>query len=88
MSELHQTMLSCGFKYLENRQRRSISFFGNVSPNRPIYVKNYETSEGIFNVALVFSEDPYTTLPRAQVLERPKRIEHVLLPHINGSGYL
>ncbi|MGB3111304.1 MAG: E2/UBC family protein [Psychrobacter alimentarius] len=88
MSELHQTMLSCGFKYLESRQRRSISFFSKISPIRPIYVKDYETSEGTFNVALVFGEDPYTTLPRAQVLERPKRIEHVLLPHINSSGYL
>lgn len=88
MSELHQTMLSYGFKYLGNRQRQSISFFSKISPIRPIYVKGYETSEGTFNVALVFGEDPYTTLPRAQVLERPKRIEHVLLPHINSSGYL
>lgn len=88
VSELHQTMLSCGFNYLANRQRRSFSFFNIIPPTCSIYVKDYETSEGIFKVALVFGDDPYTTLPRAQVLERPERIKHVLLPHINSSGYL
>lgn len=88
MSELHQTMLSCGFKYLKNSQRQSISFFDSIPTTRSIYVKDYKTSEGIFNVALVFGDDLYTTLPRAQVLKKPKKIEQVLLPHINSGGYL
>lgn len=88
MSELHQTMLGCGFKFLATRQRRSISFFDNIPSTRSVYVKDYETSEGIFNVALVLGEDPNTKLPRAQVLRKPEKIEHCLLPHINISGYL
>lgn len=81
-------MLGCGFKYLATRQRQLISFFDQIPTTRSVYVKDYQTSEGIFTVALVLGDDLYTTLPYAQVLKKPEKIEHVLLPHINSGGYL
>lgn len=81
-------MLGCGFKYMATKQRQSIVFFDRIPSTRSVYIKDYATSEGIFTVALIFSDDPYTTLPYAQVLKKPEKIKYILLPHISSSGYL
>ncbi|EMN0828786.1 ThiF family adenylyltransferase [Providencia rettgeri] len=88
MSELHKTLLGCGFRYLALNQRKTVDAFARIPSTCLIYIKDYETSEGIFTIALVFSDDYHTTLPWAQVVKKPEHIAQILLPHINSGGYL
>lgn len=88
LPELHQIMLGFGFQFLAIRKRRLFSFFDRIDPDTSVYIKDYETSEGHFTVALMLSDEPHTILPKAQILKRPEEIEHILLAHINSGGYL
>ncbi len=66
---------------MATKQRQSIVFFDRIPNTRSVYIKDYATSEGIFTVALIFSDDPYTTLPYAQVLKKPEKKSNTFFYH-------
>lgn len=89
MSELHTAMLDCGFRHLSIKHRKAYKILANLPKKICVYLKDYSTSKGNFKVALIFlSYDPYTSLPWAYILEKPNNLNEVLLPHVNGGGYL
>lgn len=87
-SDLHQVLLSCGYRYTKAQHISSSSPLLAHDEAKGFYVKGYETAGGKFNVALSFFADPYITLPTAYVLKSPSQYSGRLLPHINMGWYL
>lgn len=88
LSELHQALLSCGYKYTKAQLIPSDTPLRSHSSANGFYIKNYETSGGVFSIALNFSADPHITLPSAYILKKPEKFRNQLLPHINMGWYL
>lgn len=88
MSELHSVMLDCGYQHLTIKQRKKYKALTDIDDKFLVYLKEYSTSEGVFNIALEFGYDAYTSLPWAHIISKPEQLEDVLLPHINNGGYL
>jgi len=88
VGELHSTMLRCGYRYLTSKQLKVYLHLSDISNSHKVYIKEFETLEGTFSIALIFTHDPYTSLPIAYILNKPKHLENVLLAHVNSGWYL
>lgn len=88
MSELHSTMMRCGYTYIPSQKLKDQEHLLQYSDGKGVYAKDYPTSEGNFKIALIFQYDPYTNLPLAYILDKPAHLNDVLLPHINHGWYL
>lgn len=88
MNELHSMMLRNGYKYVESRHLKAYKHLSDLSKSKQFYVKDFETTEGIFKIALIFTYDPYISLPLAYILDKPAHLQDVLLPHVNNGWYL
>ncbi|MBM3111661.1 E2/UBC family protein [Pseudomonas arcuscaelestis] len=87
-SELHQALLSCGYRYTKAQHIPSGTPLRAYDDAKGFYVKSYGTPSGEFDVALSFTADPYIALPMAYVLNSPDQYKGRLLPHINMGWYL
>lgn len=87
-SELHQALLSCGYRYTKAQHIPSGTPLLAHDDANGFYVKSYGTPSGQFDVALSFTADPYIALPTAYVLNSPDQYRGRLLPHINMGWYL
>ena len=87
-SDLHQALLSCGYRFTKAQYIPSGTPLLAHSNAKGFYVKSYETPGGQFSVALRFTADPYIALPTAYVLNSPDKYRGRLLPHINMGWYL
>lgn len=88
LSELHQALLGCGYKYTKAQHVPSGTPLRTYDLAKGFYVKNYETAGGEFCVALSLAADPHITLPSAFILSIPDQFKGRLLPHINMGWYL
>ncbi|WP_288398382.1 E2/UBC family protein [uncultured Acinetobacter sp.] len=88
MSEIHQTMLRCGYIYTPSRHISASSHLRQNFDKKGYYIKEYNTDEGTFKIVLIFKHDPSIHLPLAYILEKPEKFNDVLLPHINFGWYL
>nr|WP_278987028.1 E2/UBC family protein [Plesiomonas shigelloides] len=88
LSDLHQVLLCCGFQYIKAQHIPEGTPLRAIDHSNGFYVKNYDTSEGIFNIALSLPIDPHTKLPRAYILKKPEHLNNILLPHVNLGWYL
>ncbi|AKF43755.1 E2/UBC family protein [Pseudomonas fragariae (ex Marin et al. 2024)] len=87
-SELHQALLSCGYKYTKARHLPSDTPLLANDKSKSFYVKSYATPGGQFDVALSLRADPSIALPMAIILDSPNQYKDRLLPHINMGWYL
>lgn len=81
-------MLRNGYEYIESRHLKTYKHFSALTKSKQFYVKDFETTEGVFKIALIFTYDPYTSLPLAYILDKPAHLEDVLLPHVNHGWFL
>ncbi len=88
LSELHQILLSCGYRYVDAKQIVDKSPLLALCKSKGFYIKNYQTEGGSFEIALSLEGDPYIELPSAHVLQCPQQYLGLLLPHINMGWYL
>ncbi|EPP0801425.1 E2/UBC family protein [Acinetobacter baumannii] len=88
MSELHSLMLRCGYEFIESRHLKAYKHLSDLSRSKQFYVKDFVTTEGVFKIALIFTYDPYTSLPYAYIVDKPAHLQDVLLPHVNNGWYL
>lgn len=88
LSELHQVLLSCGYRYTAAHHIPSGTPLRTCDNAKGFYVKSYGTAGGEFSVALSFTADPYITLPNAYVLNISDQFAGRLMPHINMGWYL
>lgn len=88
LSELHQSLLSCGYQYTKTQDIPSGTPLRIHDAAKGFYVKSYVTTGGEFTVALSFAADPHITLPSAYILKTPDQFKGRLLPHINMGWYL
>lgn len=82
-SALHQTLLSCGYKYTPARQIPKGTLLNTKSRRKGYYVKDYSTKVGIFPIALILLDDPHIKLPIAYILQLPESCKGRLIPHIS-----
>lgn len=88
LSELHQVLLGCEYRYTPAHKIPKGTPLCTYSDARGFYVKSYSTKGGEFDIALNFTGDPHITLPTAFVLKTPEQFIGRLIPHINMGWYL
>jgi len=88
LSELHQVLLGCGYKYTKAQQIPEGTPLCLLDPAKGFYVKSYGTTGGEFSIALSLPIDPHITLPSAYILKKPDQYKNRLLPHVNLGWYL
>lgn len=88
LSKLHQVLLSCGFRFTYAQQLPKDTPLRTYDTSPGFYVKDYETSAGIFTIALSFRGDPHIELPWACVLNYPVQYRGRLIPHLNLGWFL
>ena len=88
LSDLHQILLGCGFQYTKAQHIPEGTPLRAIDPSKGFYVKNYDTSDGLFSIALSLPFDPHITLPSAYILKKPDHLKNRLLPHVNMGWYL
>lgn len=86
--ELHQILLSCGYKYTPARQMPNGIPLNNKDRRGGYYVKNYSTTAGNFPIALILKDDIYTKLPAAYILKIPEKLQGRLIPHVTQESNL
>ncbi|OEE28062.1 hypothetical protein A1Q3_03850 [Aliivibrio fischeri ZF-211] len=53
-----------------------------------VYIKQYNTKHGVFEVAMIQANDPHIELPTVFVIDMPQNLQGRLTPHISHEGYL
>lgn len=86
--ELHQILLSCGYKYTPARQMPDGIRLNTKDRRNGYYVKNYSTTAGDFPIALILRDDIYTKLPTAYILKTPDKLQGRLIPHVTQESNL
>ncbi|HHK5684455.1 TPA: E2/UBC family protein [Serratia marcescens] len=86
--ELHQILLSCGYKYTPARQMPDGILLNTKDRRNGYYVKNYATTAGNFPIALILRDDPYIKLPAAYILKTPDKLQGRLIPHVTQESNL
>lgn len=86
--ELHQILLSCGYKYTPARQMPDGILLNTKNRRNGYYVKNYSTAAGNFLIALILRDDPYIKLPAAYILKTPEKLQGRLIPHVTQESNL
>jgi len=88
VSLLHGVLLSCGYQYKKAQRLQKNTLLTVIDRSSGFYVKNYNTVEGIFQVALSFGGDPHIKLPHAVLLNYPEKLTGKLIPHVNFGQLL
>jgi molybdopterin/thiamine biosynthesis adenylyltransferase len=88
LRQRHQILLGCGYAYTNVRHIPPDSPLVLLNNATGFYVKDYATTAGTFKVGLALTEDPYTKLPAAFILQAPEQFSGRLLPHINMGWHL
>lgn len=81
-------MLCLGFERTKAKHIPQGSPLLRLDESSGFYVKNYNTAEGDFRIALRFSGDPHIQLPYAYVISYPEQYFGKLMPHINQGYFL
>lgn len=84
----HQILLGCGYVYTNARYIPQDSPLVLLNNDAGFYVKEYPTVAGAFRVALALTDDSYTRLPAAFILQAPEQFNGRLLPHVNMGWHL
>lgn len=85
---IHQILLSCGFRYTLARHIPQESPLCKYDKSKGFYVKDYNLSGKVFRIALSIQNDPHIKLPTAYIIELPEEYKGVLMPHVNFGWYL
>ncbi|MGK4233169.1 E2/UBC family protein [Providencia hangzhouensis] len=85
---LHKVMIRCGYHFVYARNLPEEAILYSKNQRLGFYTKEYETTAGKFNVALVHHSDPFTKLPTAFIIEIPEQFKNRLMPHISLEGFL
>ncbi|MEQ5127735.1 E2/UBC family protein [Providencia alcalifaciens] len=85
---LHKVMIRCGYHFVYARNLPEEAILYSKNQRLGFYTKEYETTAGKFNVALVHHSDPFTKLPTAFIIGIPEQFKNRLMPHISLEGFL
>ncbi|WP_198432105.1 E2/UBC family protein [Marinomonas sp. BSi20584] len=85
---IHQILLSCGFRYTSARHIPQTSPLCKYDKSEGFYVKDYKPLGKVFRIALSIQDDPHIKLPTAYIIELPEEYKDVLMPHVNFGWYL
>lgn len=88
MSQLHRVLLGCGYQYAKAQHLPSDTLLKKLDNSAGFYVKQYNTVEGVFQVALSFPGDARIELPYAILLSYPAKLKGRLVPHVNFGHVL
>lgn len=85
---VHQTLLSCGYRYTAARELPDNIILNNKDRRVGYYLKDFNTKLGDFTVALKIWKDPHIKLPSAFIIKIPSVLHNKLIPHISIEGIL
>jgi molybdopterin/thiamine biosynthesis adenylyltransferase len=88
LSQLHNTLLKCGYEYVNAKRLSNATLLKSLDKSTGFYVKKYHTSMGAFELALSFPGDPHIELPHALLLSYPEPLQGRLIPHVNFGNIL
>lgn len=88
MSITHQALLKLGYIYRPINRLNKESFLRKYPILRGVYIKEYDTKYGQFEIAMIQASDPHIELPAVFVLDMPLAFQGRLIPHISHEGYL
>ncbi|WP_017019127.1 E2/UBC family protein [Aliivibrio fischeri] len=88
MSIAHQVLLKLGYSYRPISRLKKELFLRKYSILSGVYIKQYNTKHGVFEVAMIQANDPHIELPTVFVIDMPQNLQGRLTPHISHEGYL